>query len=854
MLFAETLISRQVTFQGLAGSFWFWTTILTCLAAGGMIVVLLRYERKLVTAKVGNALLCLRLSVIVVLLLTFLQPVATWVTRRDTSGRIVVAVDVSRSMETSDTFAGHGELLRWARALEMIGNPSIDERIDNWIAAYERGDEPQWVDPSEAAAASRRTELAGIRQQNVQEVIETVRNMPRREIAERLINGTHSPLLKQLREVAEVEVRVFASRSEPVDSEALEALVKERSATLLPGATDITASTLKNASRSDSEVMGVVVFSDGQHNTGRDPVEAAARLGTLETPVFPVLIGSAERPRDISVISLDYPQVVFRKDTPLLKARIAANGFRNTEITVHLEADDGTVETTAVAVPPAGTGPPIVDVEFPLTADQTGRREYTLRADLRPKETRDDNNERSFSIRIVEDQSRVLVVDGAARWEFRFIDNALSRDERVQISRVLFEQPYLGVLPQTFFPGQLQLPADPADPEDTPFATADLILVGDVAPEQFPEAAWHAAETFVRDEGGTLVLMAGKNDFPARHDSELMRRLLPMRNLRIVNLTNGQTDLSPAERGFHLQLTPEGEQLAMFQFDTDQRVNRDIWKNLPGHFWALTGEARPGATVYATAQSRKDQTLQDERKNAVIVHQYYGFGQVLWIGIDSTWRWRHRVGDQYHHRFWGQVARWATENKASAGNEFVRMSLRESEIEAGEDGIVQARWKKQFLDRNPGMTAWIEVLRQPEDGTDVPLIRARMQPVDGQPLTSRARLRGLSPGSWRVRLKVENAGPDVNDVSTLLYVTDSQTTELSELAANRDLLSQIAEASGGRLLTPDRVQELVSLLQPPDGDAASRSETTLWDHWGVLLVFFLLLTTEWTIRKLNGLP
>ena len=206
MLFAETLISRQVTFQGLAGSFWFWTTILTCLAAGGMIVVLLRYERKLVTAKVGNALLCLRLSVIVVLLLTFLQPVATWVTRRDTSGRIVVAVDVSRSMETSDTFAGHGELLRWARALEMIGNPSIDERIDNWIAAYERGDEPQWVDPSEAAAASRRTELAGIRQQNVQEVIETVRNMPRREIAERLINGTHSPLLKQPREVAEVEV------------------------------------------------------------------------------------------------------------------------------------------------------------------------------------------------------------------------------------------------------------------------------------------------------------------------------------------------------------------------------------------------------------------------------------------------------------------------------------------------------------------------------------------------------------------------------------------------------------------------------------------------------------------------
>ncbi|MDA1252835.1 MAG: hypothetical protein O2820_26895 [Planctomycetota bacterium] len=853
MLFAQTTISRQFMFQGLAGSFWFWATLLTCVAAVAMIVMLLRYERQLVPTKVGNTLLCLRILVIAVLLFTFLQPVATWVTQRDQSGRIIVSVDVSRSMETSDTYAGKGELLRWARALEMIGNDTINDRLDGWIESYENGEEPKWVDESEAAAESRRAELAELRKQNVEEVLEAVRKMPRREIAQRLLTGTQSPLLVQLRKIGEVEVRLFATRSESVDDSALGELIKQDAATLFPSSTDITDAALKASSSPGSKVIGAVVLTDGQHNSGRDPVEAAQRLGTLGTPVVPVMIGSEERPRDLAVISLDYPQVVFKKDTPLLRARIAADGFRGEEITVNLEHSDGTVETTTAVVPRAGTGPAIVDVDFPLEADEVGRKEFTLKTEIRPKETRKDNNERKLAIRVVEDKSRVLVVEGDARWEFRFIDNAMSRDERIELSHVLFEQPYLGVLPEGFFPKRLDLPADPADLSDSAFADIDLMVIGDVAPERFSEAAWQSVETFVRDEGGTVVLMAGKDSFPVRHRSDSVLRLLPMRNLRVADVTVGQVDLAPEERGFHLRLTPEGERQSMLQFDTDPPTNREIWSGLPGHSWGLLGEARPGASVFAAAHRSDDASLQEERENAVIVHQYYGFGQVLWIGIDSTWRWRHRVGDKYHHRFWGQLARWAAENKASAGNDFVRLSLDKSQIDVGEDGLVRTRWQKSFLDLNPNMKAFVEIRRQPDDG-GAPFAKIEMIPVDGQPLSMQARLAELPVGSWQVKLVADGANLGADDLSTALYIHDSQTTELSDLAANRDLLSQIAEASGGELLTPDRIQRIVELLKPPEEETEAREETTLWDHWLVLVVFFVLLTTEWTIRKLNGLP
>lgn len=853
MLVAQTTMSRQFTFQGLTGSFWFWATVLTCIAAVGLIFMLLRYERQLVPAKVGNTLLALRILVVGVLLFTFLQPVATWVTQRDKSGRIVVSIDVSRSMETSDTYAGKGELLRWAKALEMIGNENIDERLDGWIEAYENDREPKWVDESEAAAASRRAELAELRKQNVEEVIEAVRKMPRRQIAQKLLTGTQSPLIDQLSEIGEVEVRVFASRSESVDDTALGELVDRNADTLIPGSTDITESALKTNSTSMSKVIGNVVLTDGQHNAGRDPVEAAQRLGTLRTPVLPVMIGSQERPRDLSIISVDYPQVVFKKDTPVLKARIAADGFRGEEIVVNLEHEDGTIETTTAVVPPAGVGPAIVDVDFPLEAEEVGRKEFTLKTEVRPKETRDDNNDREIAFKVVEDKSRVLVVEGDARWEFRFIDNALARDDRIELHHVLFEQPYLGVLETTFFPKKLELPEDPSDISDSPLAELDLMIIGDVTPERFPEAAWQAVETFVRDEGGTVVLMAGKDSFPVRHRSESVLRLLPMRNLRIADLTQGQVDLPPEERGFHFRLTPEGERQSMLQFDTDPPTNREIWNGLPGHFWGLLGEARPGATVYAAAHASHDASLAEERENAVMVHQYYGFGQVLWVGIDSTWRWRHRIGDKYHHRFWGQLARWAAENKASAGNEFVRLSLDQSQIEIGEDGIVRARWQKKFLDDNPKMRAFVEIRRQPDNGGP-PFARVELTGVEDQPLSMQTRLADLPVGSWQVKLVAENADLGADDLTTAIYVLDSNTTELSDLAANRELLTQIAEASGGELLLPDTIGRLVEILKPPEEEAETRDESTLWDHWLVLLAFFALLTVEWTIRKLNGLP
>ena len=301
---------------------------------------------------------------------------------------------------------------------------------------------------------------------------------------------------------------------------------------------------------------------------------------------------------------------------------------------------------------------------------------------------------------------------------------------------------------------------------------------------------------------------------------------------------------NPLERGFHLRLTPDGEREAMFQFDTTSRVdNARIWQNLPGHTWGLFGEVKPNASVLVAAEMGfgRNLTLEDERKNAVFVHQYLGTGQVLWIGIDSTWRWRHRVGDKYHHRFWGQLGRWATRNKASAGNEVVRFGLQKTEIEYGDDAVIQARWTQKFLDQNPNLQAKAIIYRKriDEEGNvefeDRPFTTIELEPTRTGSLLYEARAISLPPGEYRVKLDA-SAGLGEGEIATTFYVNEKPTLELSDLSANRKLLQQLADVSDGYLYFPDTLQSLPDRLVPPEFRTKNREEIELWDNWPILAV------------------
>ncbi len=845
-------MTRHLVFQGAQ------STLVLCahLAAVGLtlvlILMLLRYERQLVSRTVGNWLLALRVAVLATVLMTLLQPVLSWTLDQKRTGRILIGIDLSESMGTSDVHAMRAEKLRWARGLGMIGNPSIDARLDRWQQAFEEQREPDWVDPAETADEDRRAALEESRRKQLLAIFRELDALPRKEIARRLLATVPHPLLDELKSLARIELFAFAAKTEAVEREQLEQIVTTPSTSLLTGTTDLAAALQSGGAVSGGDVMGLILFTEGRDHSGKALAPMAASLKASNIPVYPVMLGSTFRPKDLSIASLEHPQTVYKGDHPQLKVTLSTVGFEGKTLDIELVPEnDPLAVPIKKSVLVAG---PSVNVEFDLDAMEVGRKAYIVRTPVLEGETRDDNNSRTFAFTVVDDRAKVFVLEGDARWEFRYLDAAMSRDERVDLKRVLFQQPYLGVLPEPFFPQQVEMPADATDPAKSPFANVDLVILGDVSPQHLNDKLLQLLHAFVSD-GGTLVISAGKRSMPQAFRSPILDQLLPLTNVRQINLTNQSGEAPPSSRGLQIQLTIDGEQQSMFQFAPDPLENQRIWKGLPGQMWAMLGDPKPGATVWATTVLPHEiaDPLAADRKYAVIVHQHLGSGQVLWMGFDGTWRWRLRVGDSHHHRYWGQLARWAAANKVSSGNEFVRFGPERPDIELGHDAILRARWMAPFLLKFPKLKAHAEFFRI-GDPPGKSFTKIDLAPAATNPLLHEGKAVSLPAGEYRVALTTDNADLGAKPVEAALYVHDRPSQELSELSANRDLLTQIADVSGGRLFLPDQLHNLPKMFKTYDGNVSLYEEKPLWDRWPWLVLLFALMTTEWVIRKVNGLP
>ncbi len=843
---------RRFTFNAIGDPAWLATLVLLAGAATVCIVLLYRYERRLVRRRLGLTLLALRLVAVGVVFVALLEPVLTWTVDRTQTGRVLIAVDVSDSMATVDKQADKSERLRWIRALKMIGNDAVDAQLDRWQEAFDNDREPEWVGPDETKDPIERAEREAARRQQLDELMDAVGQISRKEIARRLIDSGPSALWDRIDDLAIGELQVFAGEAAVADAESLPELVAHPARSLQTDVSDLLLGVTPAGGAAETPLAGVVLFTDGRENAALDGEQLLARLRGQSVPVYPVLVGSQRRPRDLAVGELEYPEMVYQDDTAVLHAQLRTPGFDGQKLTVTLEPADHPEQSQSQTITATDRS---VEVEFELDATLLGRQPYMLRIDPQPGETRDDNNEKPFTVNVVDDETRVLVLDGAARWEFRFLDNALARDERVQVDPVLFRQPYLGVLPETFFPRTLALPEEAAQTRESPFAEYDAIIIGDIAPSQLPGKTWDLLDRFVQEGGGTLVLTAGKDHFPRAYNSPIVERLLPVDRLHVIEASGPQQAGPPSTRGFHLTLTPDGARQDFLQFDADGQANARIWGSLPGHPWGLVGQAKPAATVFASLRDETGQGgLDFERNNALIAHQHAGAGQVLWIGVDSTWRWRLRVGDRYHHRFWGQITRWAAKFKASAGNEHVRFGPDRSEIEVGEDAILRARWNQRFLNEFPDLKARAEFFDVDAPEGAGPVATVALEPTDTRPLIHEGKATSLDAGEYRVELTVSNADLGDEPVTAELIVAERGTSELAELAADRNLLEQIAEVTGGRFFYPDEIDEIPELFASVTQHESSREEIPLWDHWLVLALSFGLLTTEWVLRKLNGLP
>jgi hypothetical protein len=884
------------------------------------VVLLYRYELRLVKMPIATILLGLRLlSLIFLLFVIFLQPV--WARRKSEAlqGRVMVAIDRSNSIKVGDPQRPNVEKLRLARALKLA-DAVTDQQLVEWIKEYEEKGVPQFVKPDELANdPAGRQRLSDSRQKLHDKICETIDKLTRAGVVQRLLAEGGPDLLGALAEKHKIEVVGFSQEIWDVKPEQLSELLAPFAQAQSPpaagadkkkaddkkvedkdrardDATDIRlplSRALERSGKTEGKILGVVLLTDGQHNKNdldsRSPVDKAIEMGNQEIPIYPIVLGARQSPPDVAVASVQAPPATFKDTDVSVEARVKVSGIRKQDIQIELQRPG---EPALHETIHHDGNDHYYTVRFNLKLDKVGAQTLTVTAKPVDGEIRQDNNSRPVVVNVADDKAKVLLVDGEARWEFHYLASALRRDKQMQLSNIVFNQPRLGRVPEEDLEkiGNPKL-AWPTDPDA--LASYDCIVLGDVSPAQLPASERARLEKYVSDRGGTLVILAGKRFMPLgftdprapakplpngrgpengasdKEETDPLLRLLPIQQPRVVTPT----------KGFPITFTAQGRLSKFLEMDSSAEQNAKTWAELPHHYWGVIGKVKPGATSLAYV-STEDGAVPDAnvpadekepgRNHALIVRQNYGFGRVLYVGLDSTWRWRFRRGDTYHHRFWSQVIHWAAADKPLiAGNDHVRFGTREPVYRQGTEIDLVARLSDNEKPLPADALAGARVLRltgEPngKNGEEqVALIPLKRKPA--QPRLLEAKVPPyLAPGQYSVELAIPELagkleGPPGADAKpgklrANFSVLPSESEETIELAANWPLLEELATKSGGKALAPEDAMEVVELLSKKVITREQLVETRLWETWGMLFLFLFLVTVEWVVRKLVGLP
>ncbi|MCU0702527.1 MAG: hypothetical protein MUF18_00865 [Fimbriiglobus sp.] len=787
--------------------------VLAMAAVAVLLFVLYRREVRLVPKRIARLLVALRVAaVLAVFLTTAADPTLVTVTSQEIPSRVLIAVDTSDSLRVADPQRPADELQRIAATLN-VHRPGEVSRL---------------------------------------------------KIAEHILTPDGADLLGELAKRHAVELVAFDQVVRPLPLNPVELKVKLDADRLL--ATDTASSQLVNtdlqgpvlkatesaADTATSKLVGVVLLTDGRHNWGDSPLPRVPEFAARGIPIHSVVLAPVGLPpADVAVVSAQ-PQVgtVFKGSVVPVEVSVRVSGW-----------PAGPIEVS-MTVPPDERGqfrPPVKEVIQHDGQDQT--YQFALRAKLDApgpqsltvtvtSDTAADkfpsNNVRIARVNVVKDRARVLLVDGDARWEFHYLHTCLGRDENMDVRSVVFRQPRI----TTATDETLKKFGTPARALPLPdeIAGYDCVVLGDVEPQHVRDWAW--LEKYVAEDGGTLVVVAGKRAMPAAYldDANPLRKLLPVTALAEVQEKNG----------FRLGIAPDGRRSWFLQLGDTSAQSRAVWEGLPPHYWAVTGRLKDGAEVLAEANGAP-----------LVARQNYGFGRVLYIGIDSTWRWRYKVGDKYHHKFWGQVAQWAasdrllpTQNPAGT----IRFGTREPAFRTGQEVEVLARGTEAVEKLTAKSLKGVRVIRLPAkegDGEKLLGLTLLQQP-DGRPRDVAGKLRDLTPGRYALELVIADwesqllgsPGPDgrPTPLRSTFEVLPPDTEEVVELSADLPLIEEIAANSGGKVYQPEQVKELIEKLRAEVAKIDTRVEYPARKSFLMLMILLGLLTTEWGVRKWVGLP
>lgn len=654
-----------------------------------------------------------------------------------------------------------------------------------------------------------------------------------------LLDQLSSRTLKELGDKADVRLRTFADAVYLTSEQAPVAQESEEGTAV---ATTNLSGVLEQIPRDqqDQPVAAVFVLTDVAHNAANteSPRSVAAKIS--QTPVYVVPIGNPGYVRDIQLQSVSAPAVAMRNDDIVVEARIEAHECNGEACTVQLLQEGEVIDFRDITFDNTFS---TRTVRFERLMPTVGPQQFQVAISPLDGESTTENNYREFEVQVTRSDIKLLLADEMPRWEFRYLAQLFRRDDKVECDELLFH-PRLIATGRRQETGTFPVTVDDWD-------QYDVVILGDLIPDHLPVAAQESLTEYLSRRGGTVVVIAGTEAMPQAFQDHPLVDILP-----VTPLAGGDT---VAPSGYSFRVTPEGEHHHALMIAETDEATRTAWefvnKFAPLHELSAWRQPRPTAHTLISGVPRGGlETIEEIQQSAFLCWQPVGRGRVVYLSGPETFRLRFLRGDRLHYRFWGQLLRWAIASDLAVGTEYVRIKTDKSRYETGNP--VEFRVQLTSDDGEPVTTS--ELLQvQLTTGESEQFIE--LHPQDGVPGEYVAELHALAPGVYRA----EPVGAAVDtlqakattelDAATSFTVKAEVPQELIDTRCNRPLAQQIAAVTGGLVLPPTAIDEVLALtnLEPIVSERIERRP--LWLQWKFLWIVFICLQVEWLIRKWYGL-
>jgi len=554
----------------------------------------------------------------------------------------------------------------------------------------------------------------------------------------------------------------------------------------------------------------LILVSDGRVTTGTDLASLGELLRERAVGLSILAVGGIEVDAALWIDQLVVNRNAALNEREPVLVRLTGRALAADQpVRVRISIDGTDIDTT----------------EAERTADSETTSEWSARLSaqfphegesiLRVEASQGDLREvREVRIQVTERRLKVLILDSRPRYELRYLREALRRDQTIVLHAYLGDgrhwRRWSDLGPDD------HLPLTSAEVRDY-----DVILLGDVGPDQFTDEQLRAVEDAVRKQGAGLIWLLGETGASSAFARHPLGELLPTRLPASDALSRGFLEQKPRRP----QRTEAA--LAIGLFDPG-----DIpWHELPPLLGAAPlGELRPASEIL----------MKDQDDAPLVVSRAYPPGVSIVVAVEDTWRWRRNVGDTYLQRFHGQLLRFASSGRR-LGSHHWRLSATPRRAVPGETLTLTMT---PIGPRSEGPAERVVAALVGPDGAEliVPLLAAD----DGFSATVQA----PSAGSWRLRV-VDGVEERLVDAGELDVQPPG--AELRDPRADPDGLAGLARATGGRVYIdaaalladlPDLARDRVETL-PPRG---------LWDTAWAFLALLILLSVEWSLRRWKRLP